>query len=137
MGVSLSRDSASLMVGQYFKRRREVVEVVLVSSHGAGIILTSQLLHNCLRKFGWRLGLQVLTVLMTSTFFLGMFYRSASLYHPQRRAIMHLKNQKRKIKMKKEDKTKQLEEQGPLIDFYVLREVLKNPSSGQKLFNFP
>ena len=137
MGVSLSRDSASLMGGQYFKRRREVVEVVLVSSHGAGIILTSQLLHNCLRRFGWRLGLQVLTVLMTSTFFLGMFYRSASLYHPQRRAIMHLKNQKRKIKMKKEDKTKQLEEQGPLIDFYVLREVLKNPSSGQKLFNFP
>ena len=137
MGVSLSRDSASLMVGQYFKRRREVVEVVLVSSHGAGIILTSQLLHNSLRRFGWRLGLQVLTVLMTSTFFLGMFYRSASLYHPQRRAIMHLKNQKRKIKMKKEDKTKQLEEQGPLIDFYVLREVLKNPSSGKKLLNFP
>ena len=137
MGVSLSRDSASLMVGQYFKRRREVVEVVLVSSHGAGIILTSQLLHNSLRRFGWRLGLQVLTVLMTSTFFLGMFYRSASLYHPQRRAIMHLKNQKRKIKMKKEDKTKQLEEQGPLIDFYVLREVLKNPSYCQKLLNFP
>jgi hypothetical protein len=30
----------------------------------------------------------------------GMFYRSASLYHPQRRAILHLKNQKRKIKDK-------------------------------------
>jgi hypothetical protein len=29
-----------------------------------------------------------------------MFYRSASLYHPQRRAILHLKNQKRKIKDK-------------------------------------
>ena len=34
---------------------------------------------------------------------------------------MHLKNQKRKIKMKKEDKTKQLEERVPVIDFYVLK----------------
>ena len=65
--------------------------------------------------------LQILTALMTSTFFLGMFYRSASLYHPQRRAIMHLKNQKRKIKMKKEDKTKHAEERVPMIDFFVLK----------------
>ena len=34
---------------------------------------------------------------------------------------MHLKNQKRKIKMKKEDKTKQLEDRVPVIDFYVLK----------------
>ena len=59
VGVSLSRDSATLMVGQYFKRRREMVEMVLVSSHGAGIVLISQLLHNSLRRFGWRFGLQV------------------------------------------------------------------------------
>ena len=40
---------------------------------------------------GWRHGLQAVSVVLASLFFLGMFYRSASLYHPQRRAILHLK----------------------------------------------
>ena len=60
-------------------------------------------------------------MVLSLTFFCGMFYRSASVYHPQRRAIMHLKNQKRKIKMKKEDKSKYIEEQVPFIDFYALK----------------
>ena len=41
---------------------------------------------------------QAVTCVVTLNFYpqiSGMFYRSASLYHPQRRAIMHLKNQKR------------------------------------------
>jgi hypothetical protein len=46
---------------------------------------------------GWRLGLQAVTGSLVFTFFLGSCYRSASLYHPQRRAIIHLKNQKRKV----------------------------------------
>lgn len=65
---------------------------------------------------GWRLGLQLVTVTVFLTFFLGTFYRSASLYHPQRRAILHLKNQKRKIK----DKNK-TDDRPPFFDFSTLR----------------
>ena len=49
---------------------------------------------------GWRLGLQSITGVIFFSFLLGTCYRSASLYHPQRRAILHLKSQRRKIKHK-------------------------------------
>lgn len=53
------------------------------------------------------------------TFILGTFYRSASLYHPQRRAILHLKNQN-KIKRKMKDKNNKDDRQ-PFFDFSTLR----------------
>ncbi|CAG9822952.1 unnamed protein product [Phaedon cochleariae] len=68
------------------------------------------------RALGWRLGLQVVTGAISITFILGTFYRSASLYHPQRRAILHIKNQKRKIK----DKNK-FEDKVPFFDFSTLK----------------
>ena len=48
-----------------------------------------------------------------------MFYRSASLYHPQRRAILHLKSIKRKIK----EKNKSQEDKQPFFDISCLRSV--------------
>ena len=66
---------------------------------------------------GWRLGLQSVTGALASTFILGTFYRSATLYHPQRRAILHLKSQKRKIK----DKNKSPEDKLPFFDFSCLK----------------
>lgn len=36
-----------------------------------------------------------MAVVFFGPFFLGTFYRSATLYHPQRRAIIHLKNQQK------------------------------------------
>ena len=48
------------------------------------------------RVLGWRLGLQAVTGGLCSLFVLGLFYRSASLYHPQRRAILHLKDMSKK-----------------------------------------
>ena len=56
-----------------------------------------------------------------STFVLGTFYRSASLYHPQRRAILHLKSQKRKIKNKDKEKNKAQDDRPPYFDFTTLR----------------
>lgn len=63
-----------------------------------------------------RLGFQTVTGIVFVTFLLGMFYRSASLYHPQRRAILHLKNQKRKVK----DKNRHTNNH-PFFEFKTLR----------------
>ena len=54
-------------------------------------------------------------------FILGMLYRSASLYHPQRRAILHLKSQKRKIKSKDKDKNNIQDDRPPFVDFATLK----------------
>ncbi len=41
VGVGMTRDTATLMVGQYFKRRRELVEVVTVAATGVGVAVMS------------------------------------------------------------------------------------------------
>ncbi|XP_024084577.1 monocarboxylate transporter 10-like isoform X2 [Cimex lectularius] len=116
IGVSMTRDCSTLMVAQYFKRRRELVEIFIVSGSGLGIAVMSIFMKSAISAIGWRLGLQLVTVVVFMTFFLGTFYRSASLYHPQRRAILHLKNQKRKIK----DKNK-VDDGPPFFDLTTLR----------------
>ena len=72
-------------------------------------------------SMGWRLGLQAVTGVVFLTFVLGTFYRSASLYHPQRRAILHLKSQKRKIKSKDKEKNKIQDDTPPFFDFTTLK----------------
>ncbi|XP_045499340.1 monocarboxylate transporter 10-like isoform X1 [Colias croceus] len=119
VGVGLTRDCSTLMVAQYFKRRRELVEIFIVSGSGLGIAVMSTFIKGAIRAIGWRLGLQAVTGVVFVTFILGTFYRSASLYHPQRRAILHLKNQN-KIKRKMKDRTKSDDRQ-PFFDFSTLR----------------
>ncbi|XP_032677541.1 monocarboxylate transporter 2-like isoform X2 [Odontomachus brunneus] len=116
IGVGMTRDCSTLMVAQYFKRKRELVEIFIVSGSGLGIAVMSAFIKGAISKIGWRLGLQAVTGVVFLTFILGTFYRSASLYHPQRRAILHLKNQKRKIK----DKNK-TDDRPPFFDFSTLK----------------
>ncbi|XP_030752675.1 monocarboxylate transporter 12-like isoform X2 [Sitophilus oryzae] len=116
VGAGITKDCSTLMVAQYFKRRRELVEIATVSGSGMGLAVMSTIVKIAINAFGWRLGLQTVTGIVSLTFILGIFYRSASLYHPQRRAIIHIKNQKRKIK----DKSK-LEDKSPFFDLSPLR----------------
>ncbi|KAJ9600051.1 hypothetical protein L9F63_009668, partial [Diploptera punctata] len=114
VGAGLVRETSSLMLGHYFKRRREFVEMVVQTGAGVGIALFSVLYKEAVGKLGWRLGLQAVTGVLALAFFLGILYRSASLYHPQRRAILHLKNQRKKVKEK-------MSVSPPLLDFSPLR----------------
>lgn len=41
IGVGITRDCSTLMVAQYFKRRREFVEIFIVSGSGLGIAAMS------------------------------------------------------------------------------------------------
>lgn len=113
IGVGMSRDAAVLMIGQYFKRRRELVEMVFSSGSGIGMAIMALFLHISVKGLGWRLGLQCVTSTMLFVFIMGTFYRSASLYHPQRRAILHLKSQRRKIKNKDKEKNRAAQEDKP------------------------
>ncbi|XP_015113818.1 monocarboxylate transporter 10 [Diachasma alloeum] len=117
-GAGLVRETAGLILGHYFKKRREFVEMVVQAGTGVGIALFSVFYKEAVGGLGWRLGLQSVTGALSLTFFLGLIYRSASLYHPQRRAIVHLKNQRTKVKEKKNSTNKMPRQ--PFVDLSPL-----------------
>ena len=59
------------MVGQYFKKKRELVEIFMVSGSGLGMSFISLVLMKTMPRIGWRLGLQAVTGLVSTTFVLG------------------------------------------------------------------
>ncbi|XP_049948298.1 monocarboxylate transporter 12-like [Schistocerca serialis cubense] len=125
MSSGLVRETASLTLGHYFRRRREFVEMVVQAGAGVGIALFSVLYREAVGQWGWRLGLQAVTVLLCGAFFLGMLYRSASMYHPQRRAILLLKSQRKKARHKKppspQQRRLQQQPRPPFFDVTPLR----------------
>jgi len=63
------------------------------SCHFASILMIN-------RSKSWRFGFQIMALVVSLCFFLGVLYRPASLYHPQRRAILHLKSLQKKSRLK-------------------------------------
>ncbi|XP_034242100.1 monocarboxylate transporter 11 [Thrips palmi] len=116
VGASMVREAASLMLGQYFKRRRASAEYLMLSGVGLGIATFAAFYSDNIARLGWRLGLQAATGLVATGFFIGVLYRPASLYHPQRRAISHLKAQRKRVKHKKALRPPR----PPLIDYTPL-----------------
>ena len=49
LGVGMVRDSATVMLNQYFKRRRALVEIFLGIGNGLGILLSSPVMFYLLR----------------------------------------------------------------------------------------
>ena len=70
-GISMTQNSFMLMLGQYFKKRRELVEMIVVSGTGGGFLAMSSTLNYFVRRHGWRLGLQAVTLILLSIFFMG------------------------------------------------------------------
>ena len=70
--------------------------------------------------------MQAMQGLTLLAFFLGLFYRSASLYHPQRDAISHIKYQKEKVNgIKTKEKLKK-RKKNSLFDFsYIKKRNIK------------
>ena len=49
IGVGMVRDVSTLMVAQYFKRKRELVEIIVVSASGVGISINSVFINGATR----------------------------------------------------------------------------------------
>jgi hypothetical protein len=56
IGVGMTRDCSTLMVAQYFKRRRELVEIFIVSGSGLGIAVMSAFIKEAIRYYCYSSG---------------------------------------------------------------------------------
>ena len=97
LGVSMVQASHAVMIGQYFKKRRLHLEVVLNSWTGLSLSLASVVQHLAMRWGGWRLGLQVVAAAASLGVLTSLLLRPASVYHPQRHAILHMRQYMRQV----------------------------------------
>lgn len=54
LGVGITRDCSIVMIAQYFKKKREFVEVLTVAGSGLGICFMSIFLKRAIETLRWR-----------------------------------------------------------------------------------
>lgn len=54
LGVGITRDCSIVMIAQYFKKKREFVEVLTVAGSGFGIIAMSIFVKRAIETLRWR-----------------------------------------------------------------------------------
>lgn len=113
-GSGLTLATANIMVGRYFRRRRELAEMALVAGSGLGAAGMAALLSELFRNIEWMHGLQAVSGLLVTTIVAAALYRSANMYHPRRKVILHLKSQKKTRRERQAEKP-------PYLDFSALK----------------
>ncbi|KAK6986506.1 monocarboxylate transporter 2 [Biomphalaria glabrata] len=114
LGTGLTIVTANIMVGRYFRKKRELAEMILVSGSGIGTALMATMFKHLIRAIDWMHGLECVAGLLVLTILAGAMYRSANLYHPRRKVILHLKSQKKSRRERESEKP-------PYLDFSALR----------------
>nr|XP_031836871.1 monocarboxylate transporter 11-like isoform X2 [Nomia melanderi] len=119
LSAAVSRGSAPLVVCACRRGNTRVTAVIggLVLALASLVTSFTVELHQVLlRKLGWKRGMQSVTGALSLAFFLGLIYKSASVYHPQRRVMLHMKSQRSKLKERRKVPPRQ-----PWVDLSPLR----------------
>ncbi|KAK2149734.1 hypothetical protein LSH36_439g03041 [Paralvinella palmiformis] len=116
LGSGLSLTTAVVMLGRYFRKRRECAEMLALCGSGVGMAVVSVFQAQVFSTLSWMRAMQALSGLMVPTLLAGAVYRSPTIYHPRRKVILHLKSLAKTKKQRKE-----FENKPPYFDFSPLR----------------
>ncbi|ELT99134.1 hypothetical protein CAPTEDRAFT_24589, partial [Capitella teleta] len=115
VGSGFVLTTSSAIVGRYFRKRREIAEMLALGGSGVGMGVVTVSFRHLLSVLGWLRGWQAMALALIPATIACCFYRSAALYHPRRHAILHVRNLH-----KSKQAQQQFENKAPYLDFSPL-----------------